>query len=238
MTSTHSRDGARRAAELAGELVQGGADAVALFGSVARGEARPDSDLDLLVVAEEPFERAALEIGDGVGVSAVTWSGIAVPRPRDWVFLSLVAREADFIHDPAGRLERELRTMTPPADERIARAARRLERFLEDEEELALYEGHLLLSLGNYYRFAKAAAMYGNARRGVFESRRDAALKRFAALYPAAADDVAVVQRLEPFYARCMDRSAGPEPFAPVDCMDEALRALSAARSICAAAGS
>lgn len=56
-----------------------GADAVIVFGSVARGEARPDSDVDLAVVAAEDWdgravlqEQVALRMGNGCDVLHLT----------------------------------------------------------------------------------------------------------------------------------------------------------------------
>ena len=64
-----------------------GASAVSVFGSVARGDARPDSDLDLLIEVGEAnslFKRAALqgELEDLLGcpVRVVTTGGLKYAR--------------------------------------------------------------------------------------------------------------------------------------------------------------
>ena len=77
----------RRRAEILGVARKRGARRIAVFGSVARGEAQPDSDLDLLV----DFEPGAslldhiglfqdLEDLLGVGVDVVARSAL---KPRD-----------------------------------------------------------------------------------------------------------------------------------------------------------
>ena len=98
---------ARRVADLvAAELLDTGARAVVLIGSVARGEARPTSDIDLVALGTGPADR--LRIRDGRQVS-LSWrtaeqvraafhepaaAGAAVPAWRDAVVLADPAGEA------------------------------------------------------------------------------------------------------------------------------------------------
>jgi len=96
----------RRLAEHRDELAAMGADSLSLFGSVARDEARPDSDVDLLVKFNRPvglFAYVALEryLSEVLGrpVDLVT-PGTIKPRLRDRIL-----REA--VHVPEG-LERPI----------------------------------------------------------------------------------------------------------------------------------
>ena len=54
-------------------------DRVILFGSRARGEARPDSDYDLLIVAP-----TTLPVTERTGPLHVTLSGLGVPKEVIW----------------------------------------------------------------------------------------------------------------------------------------------------------
>jgi hypothetical protein len=92
------------AEKLAASLAEQGALAVAIVGSHARGEAGPDSDLDLAVVGEGPHYR--LEAHGGVLVS-FGWAPEAEQRRRlydpAWISTHVPGwREADAVLDPNG----------------------------------------------------------------------------------------------------------------------------------------
>lgn len=78
-----------------------------LFGSTARGEARPDSDLDFLVVVpdDQPDERYwhvyQSLIGIGVPIDVVPMTRSGFEKRRDWI-MSLPAiclREGKLLYD-------------------------------------------------------------------------------------------------------------------------------------------
>jgi uncharacterized protein len=85
-----------RRAEILAVAARHGAHNVRVFGSVARGDARPDSDIDILVDMEPG--RSLFDLGGllvdlqtllGVNVDVVTEAGLR-PRLRDEVLLEAV----------------------------------------------------------------------------------------------------------------------------------------------------
>jgi hypothetical protein len=98
--------------------------AVALFGSVARGQARPDSDLDLYVVTRRPSPGDSRLHGMWSRIDAspeyqalVTAGYRPTPSPlthtvdylarHPWILLD-IAHHGVVLHDPESILEREL----------------------------------------------------------------------------------------------------------------------------------
>jgi predicted nucleotidyltransferase len=106
------------ARRVTGELAAAGAEAVALVGSHARGDARPESDVDLLAVGED-YYLPRLQLRDGVLVS-VSMQPLAAHRESfelpELVCVSVPGwRDAVVLHDPeelAAFLVREARGWT------------------------------------------------------------------------------------------------------------------------------
>jgi predicted nucleotidyltransferase len=90
-------------AEVLREAVSGvpGVEAAFVFGSQARGDTRPDSDVDLLVVADEPASRAVQDpiseaeslIGRDVDVITYSPAGLRERMESGNAFLDRVSRE-------------------------------------------------------------------------------------------------------------------------------------------------
>jgi hypothetical protein len=97
-------DGVELARGLVASLAGLGAEAVAVVGSHARGDAGPDSDLDLAVVGHGPHYR--LEVHEG-GLVSLGWAGAAEQRRRlyepAWLAMHVPGwRETVLVHDPSG----------------------------------------------------------------------------------------------------------------------------------------
>ena len=72
-------------------------DAVILFGSVAQGRARADSDVDLLIIGpfEGPFERRGLEFREAVSEYPVALDTVFLSRRE---FADQAGRPGSFVH--------------------------------------------------------------------------------------------------------------------------------------------
>ncbi len=76
--------------------------AVALFGSRARGDAAPDSDVDLLLVTNERRVRHAA-MGN-ISLYLYPWTKLLRDARSGDLFICHIVREARQLHDPEGRL--------------------------------------------------------------------------------------------------------------------------------------
>jgi predicted nucleotidyltransferase len=80
----HVAHARRIAADVAADLVAAGARAVVLVGSVARGDAHPTSDIDLIAVGTGPADRLLIRSGRQVSVSWRTAERIRESFTRPW----------------------------------------------------------------------------------------------------------------------------------------------------------
>ena len=118
----------RRLAEsVSGRLVDQGAQATLLMGSHARGQARPDSDVDLFAVGDGPS--AWMEVLDGRLVAVYWWTAEETRRrrlsPEEALLAVRAWRDGVLIDDPTGvgeELQREAREWTWEKIEREADA--------------------------------------------------------------------------------------------------------------------
>ncbi len=180
-------------------------DAVILFGSVARGDANPSSDIDLMVVADRKPDPTDLRrrLPDSFREGCLS---LACRSSRQ--FLKLLAQGDSFaahlhcegivLHDRSQLVTDALSAPLPrgSADDELTRHLRRL-RILED---LRQFDGYFLFCYARLYAIAKSIVMVGLHRRGIPDFDRRQAFVRFRSAHPAVERDVDLVARLAPFY--------------------------------------
>jgi predicted nucleotidyltransferase len=216
---------------------------VCLYGSVARGEAGPESDLDLLVVGQDPaltpsLIRRRLRLkGQTPRVSIVYHTPRTLERylSTGSRFLLHVQREGQILYDDQGFLTKlkQYPVLQVPAHEEIAGQLKRLELYEKPDR----YNGNFLFVLSHIYAIGKAVVMAILAERGVFEFNRDRAFDAFGELFPDASEDTKAVARLGPFYRLVSRGTSEHLPFSYHDCGDAVLEAAAAVRRLadCAA---
>lgn len=223
-------------------LLEAGAEAVALYGSAARGEADVSSDLDIMAVfGDAPPRPSELRKrlgrkGDGAEVSRTTWSRFQDPKGQ-WAYFRMVAEEAVFLHDPDGRLEESVRSCPRPDAEQFEKCADRLSgqlRLYQRKDDLKMFNGLYSLLYADSYRWSKVAVMDANAFAGVITHRRPDAFQEFGERHPELSEELAWLRETEPFYLENMGKEerAGKPPFSYHDTTDEAWLTLCAAQEV------
>jgi len=234
----------RDAKELASQLVGAlpAIEAVLLCGSVARGDANPWSDVDLLVTSSDPKLkvaelRKAIPEHDNVSLIYYLTRSFTASWQRHPLFTAHLKKEGVVLFDPAGVLSRMFDT---PALTRadLAEEVRQYRAKLAPFRDAKRYNNNFLFCLSRLYSIGKGVIMAGLACRGVLEFNRDAAFAQFADLNPDLAGPVAVVVRLRPFYRLVSGRKPEPMPFSYQDAaaeMEEAVNAIDslAERALC-----
>lgn len=225
---TTDRRCAQRLRQVAGQAadVLGAAHdilSVCLIGSVARGDAGPDSDIDLLVVTERKLRRSDLLMrlppsAQDPRLSLISYSreDLTMEATSGSLFLHHVRLEGVTMHD-------RHRTLCDVLDIAAARAPNVSAEFDRQLRRLRLYReperlnGEHLFALAHLYAIGKAVAIARCVALDEPVFRRSEALKAVADHHPDLADDVAAIVELEPFYDLTRDRVRGPLPFAPTN---------------------
>jgi predicted nucleotidyltransferase len=211
-------------------------EAVLLFGSVARGDANPWSDIDLLIItSDSDLSVAALRkvISERNHASLVLYrtpSFEALYRQRP-SFIAHLKKEGVVLLDRSGILarmkERTVMTKAAAAEEIKTYRAK-----LAPYRYPKRYNNNFLLCLSHLYLIGKSVVMLGLANRDVLEFNRDAAFETFAALNPDRAAEVATISRLRPFYRLVSGRRREPLPFSYHDAADKMEAAVTAIESL------
>ena len=225
----------RDAKEVTSQLVAAfpAIEAVLLCGSVARGDANPWSDMDLLVTSSDPKLtvaelRKVIPEGDRVSLIYYRTPSFETSCQRHPLFTAHLKKEGAVLFDPVGVLRRMFDT--PPVTEAdIAKEIGKYRAKLAPYRHPKRYNNNFLFALSHLYSIGKGVIMLGLANRGVLEFNREAAFERFTALNPDLAERVATVARLRPFYRLVTGRQSEPLPFSYQDAaieMEETVNAI------------
>jgi predicted nucleotidyltransferase len=211
---------------------------VCLYGSVARGDAGPDSDLDLLVVGLDPTLtpssiKRRLRLKDVKPRVSIVYH---TPRTLDRYamtgsrFLLHVQLEGKVLYDQDGFLGR-LKDRPLSKQSAAAEVDGQLKR-LALYDDASRYNGNFLFPLSHIYAIGKAIVMAILAENEIYEFNRDRAFDAFSTLFPESLNDVATVARLRPFYSMVSKGQDVELPFAYHDCEQEVRRATDAVRRL------
>jgi hypothetical protein len=211
---------------------------ICLLGSVARGDARPDSDIDLLIVAEHQMRRDDLLAripltAHDPRLSFITYSTerMRTEAASGSLFLHHVRLEGVILHDREGTLRQGLdvaaaRPPNVPAE--IERQLKRLRLYREPER----LNGEHLFALAHFYAIGKAIAIARCVALDQPVFVKSEALRTVAHHHPEFADDVAAIIELEPFYDLTRDCPRAPLPFSPTNVEHKLARATEAIERI------
>ena len=214
-------------------------EAVLLFGSVARGDARAESDIDLMVVATEPLR--SVQVREALGgdhwstsVTCHSWETLAAARSGDWSFFVHLREEGEVLYGGA-RLERSLAKVRCPDPavwkRRLGAELDQLNRF----DDLGRFSAGYQLPLARIFRTARYSCMLENTAAGETAFSREHCFEVFARRHPEVSAESDLLIRLWPFQARAQGRRNPPLPFEPVAAAD-VVEAREAARSVLGAA--
>jgi predicted nucleotidyltransferase len=218
-------------------------EGVCLFGSAARGDAVPTSDVDLLVVGEGPQVRPSsirrrlhLDNADP-RVSVVCHTPDTLRRSVETGsrFLVHLQLEGEVLYDTSGLLSelQRLPPLTVPIRAEVEGQLKRLALY----EHLERYNGTFLFPLSHIYAIGKAIVMAILTENEIFEFNRDRALDAFTARFPDATEDVETLRTLSAFY-RLASRGTQEElPFSYHDCDAEVANAIAAIKRLASHAG-
>lgn len=201
-------------------------DAVLLYGSVARGDADSDSDIDLLIVGRDAGQTVA-SLRRSVGAVDSDHRASYVFHTRESFaelveegsrFLVHLRTEGQVLLDRTGQLTGFLSGPWQPVSVE-AEMAVALER-LQNYEQPEIFGGRFLFALAHVFTIGKTIVMARLADEGYLEFNRRRAFEAFVDRHPDQAADAGLIAGLEPFVARTRRRGA-VLPFPPAGALAE-----------------
>jgi predicted nucleotidyltransferase len=217
-------------------------DGICLFGSIARGDATPSSDIDLLVVGSDPDlsptkllkllpeplrrQRISLVYYPDDDLEQLFTSGSS--------FVDHLRREATILYDEDGRLGQVLGDEFTVHLDISAELAAELDR-LSIYSDLRMFNGNLLFVLAQLYAIGKAIVMLALTAAGEREYNREAAFAAFRRSQPELASELEAIECLRPFYRLVTRRGSEPLPFPYRDAEANTRTAIDAIRRIAGA---
>jgi len=209
-----------------------------LVGSVARGDDRPNSDIDILVVVRERQTPSGLlaqlpQRLQGRRLSLICKSRDALARlAQDGsLFLAHARMEGRVFYDPEGLLgaafDVSARTPLNTSRELRSRVA-----SLRHYRHLDRFGGNFLFALAHLYGLGKGAAIARSAQVGTPTFVKSDALDELVTGHPELREDVKIIQRLRPFYDLTRGHRVATLPFSYIDAVSETRQAVEAVRHL------
>lgn len=212
---------------------------VLLFGSVARGRSDDESDIDLLVVGDDPGItgrrlRSGLpeRLRQRLSLQYVTEIKLVRLFDAGPAFTEHLRREGMILYDKDGSLRQ---IVTSPA-RRSMSISDEISMHLDQLRLLgdwAQYNGNYLACLASLYVIAKSVVILVLLRSGIAEFDHRTIFSAYGNHYPDRKEDVDIVSELKPF-SRLMAGRPCELPFCYQDAGDRARAALAAIQRLAA----
>jgi hypothetical protein len=172
------------AEQISAELARVGAAGVIVFGSAARGTATEISDLDLLVLWEQPYPIPVMPDEINLPDTDTKWNLLVCKERRlqdpgiRWSLYKQAASEAVYLHDPDNRFKSIMEGLSEATPEFCRDESRYL------DERLQELRAENFADPKECYKWAKAAIMQLNLVEAVPTGERSQAFAAFSDRYP------------------------------------------------------